>query len=393
MKTQETAMLRNLILILLGTVLLGGCGGGGGSTPTLIPPGGGSDSPGFTAGADEMFDSRAKLEATPLPDGRILITGGYRTSPFVSNDTAEIFDPVTETYTDAGLMTTRRQCHTATRLPDGKVLIVGGNNELDHSYETAETFDPATGKFTATGSMTEERTCAMATLLPNGKVLVAGGYDSDGTYSDTAEVYDPATGTFGAPIQMGYTHGCHCQALLSNGLVLLTTGCTGAEHAELFDYRTETFMVIDDMALQRKYPFFQLLPDGRVLIAGGQSNGKSVSSAEIYTPAANGGPGSFTLITARLETSRWRGAQGLLPDGTVLLMGGTTTLADDSTQYLDSAEIFDPVTNTFSGAFEMSEARAKWPRFVMTGQGYGVVFGGIGADGEAVNTADIWTDE
>jgi len=367
-----------------------GSGGGGGGLP-------GGDDPatevGFEQGADEMRDSRAKLEATPLPDGRILVTGGYRTSPFVSHDSAEIFDPKTETFTDAGTMTVRRQCHTATVLADGRILIVGGNNETDESYRTAEIYDPAAGTFTATGSMAEERTCAMATLLPNGKVLVAGGYDTAGTFSATAEIYDPSTGEFEPRLTMHYEHSCHCQVLLDNDLVLLTTGCTGAERAELFDWKTETFTAIGDMTVQRKYPFFQKLEDGRVLVAGGQSSGVSVKSAEIYIPDPAGGKGRFELLASELTTARWRGAHGLLPDGRVLLLGGTTTLGDGSNEYLDTAEIFDPTTDSFSGEFKMSEARAKWPRFLPTDQGYAVVFGGIGVDGEAVNSADFWRTE
>ena len=87
-------------------------------------------------------------------------------------------------------MTTPRYGHTATLLPNGKVLIAGGSSNRPAS---AELFDPVTGTFSATGEMTMGRGFHSATLLPDGRVLIAGGsYPAVGT----AELYDPSTGTF-----------------------------------------------------------------------------------------------------------------------------------------------------------------------------------------------------
>jgi len=345
---------------------------------------------GFTSESNTMLDHRAKHTVTPLPDGKILLTGGYRTSPHVSHVSAEIFDPMLKSFSLTGSMNDRRQCHNAVLLPDGTVLVVGGNNETDHSYKTAEIYDPNSGLFTRVGSMTEERTCAMSTLLPNGTVLVAGGYDTLGTYSDTAEIYDPATQTFSAPIQMHFARSCHAQVLMRNGLVLMTTGCAATENAELFNYRNNSFTVIDNLSTQRKYPYFELLPDGTVFIAGGAADGHHVATAEIYTPSYTGGKGSFKVVAGTLGTGRWRGAHGLLPDGKVLLMGGAAATSGGGSMHLNSAELYDPVANTFNGSYTMSLARGNWCRFVMTGYGFGVVFGGIDVMGESTNTYDIW---
>jgi len=344
----------------------------------------------FAAVPAKMNVARAKVEATPLPDGRILITGGYKTSPNLSHASAEIFDPVAQKFTLTGAMNERRQCHNAVALPDGTVLVVGGNNETGASLTSAEVYDPATGLFTQVDSMAAERTCAMSTLLPNGTVLVAGGYDTAGTFLDTAEIYDPRTQTFGPLLQMHHARSCHAQVLMRNGLVLMTTGCAATEHAELFDWKDNSFTVIDDLSTQRKYPFFALLNDGRVLIAGGNAAGKEVKSAEIYTPSYSGGKGTFALTAGKLTTGRWRGACGILPNGKVLLAGGAKTNLGGTTRYLDTAEIFDPAINRFTDTYKMSSARGNWPRFLMTKSGYGVVFGGIRANGEASATCDKW---
>ena len=91
-----------------------------------------------------------------------------------------------------------RSEHTATLLPNGQVLVAGGYaGFIGRTLASAELYDPATGTWTATGSMATARSDHTATLLPNGQVLVAGGIDTTG-FLASAELYDPATGVWTA---------------------------------------------------------------------------------------------------------------------------------------------------------------------------------------------------
>ena len=78
------------------------------------------------------------------------------------------------TWTATGSLATARFRHTATLLPNGKVLVAGGY-DIGSYLASAELYDPASGTWTATGSLATARYAHTATLLPNGKVLVAGG--------------------------------------------------------------------------------------------------------------------------------------------------------------------------------------------------------------------------
>ena len=98
------------------------------------------------------------------------------------------------TWSATGSLGTARQFHPATLLPDGKVLVAGGYNFTDGWLASAELYDPATGTWTATGSLANARSYHTATLLPNGKVLAAAGGNNSG-YLASAELYDPASGT------------------------------------------------------------------------------------------------------------------------------------------------------------------------------------------------------
>ncbi len=89
--------------------------------------------------------------------------------------------------------------HTATLLQNGKVLIVGGGN-VCCTLSSAELYDPVTRSFTRTGYLNTPRQYHVATLLSSGKVLITGGEQyipnccSEGV--PTQEIYDPSSGIF-----------------------------------------------------------------------------------------------------------------------------------------------------------------------------------------------------
>jgi large repetitive protein len=152
-----------------------------------------------------MRIARAGHKATLLANGKVLVTGGTNSTGTLA--TAELFNPVTDTFTRVGNMGTPRVGHTATLLANGKVLVAGGGTAK------AELFNPSTGVFTSTKPMIAARMGHTATLLKNGKVLLAGGTDINGTA--LGDLFDPATATF-SPTATGGTQALrrHCSRMV-----------------------------------------------------------------------------------------------------------------------------------------------------------------------------------
>jgi len=323
----------------------------------LVPQaalGSGSGSFGATG---SMGTARYGAVAAPLPDGRVLVAGGYNDDGgghYLTS--AETFNPSTNLFSSAGIgaMSTPRRGAVAAPLPDGRVLVAGGSYDdgTEHFLASAEVFDPATGAFTPVNDMTVARVRAAAAPLPDGRVLVAGGNNGSDRLS-SAEVFTPSTGDFTPVGDMGADRAREAAAPLPDGRVLVAGGAAGPnaaalQSAEVFNPSTNSFSSagIGAMGTARRAPAAAPLPDGRVLLAGG-SNGdfgeNYLASAEVFDPSTN----SFSSAgIGSLGVVRTGAVAAPLRDGRVLVAGGY----DGSTRF-SSAEIFS-ASNAFSYALK-----------------------------------------
>lgn len=304
----------------------------------------------FSPAAD-LGAGRISHTATLLNDGRVLVAGGQILA------SAELYDPVNDSWAATGSLTTGRYNHTATLLPNGKVLVTGGYNAAT-AFASAELYDPSTGTWSSVPDMSVARLYHTATLLRNGKVLVAGGTDV-ASVTASAEIYDPATNNWSAAGSLINARNMHTATLLENGRVLVAGGATGTPSiasAELYDPATNTWSLTGSLATARAFTTENILPDGKVLVAGGfdAALGSGLSSvfgsAELYDPTTGTWSAAGNMTYPRMAQTA---ISGLLPTGKVLMAGGHNTAT-----YLDSAEIYDPVTNTWSITGSLAYGRA-----------------------------------
>lgn len=293
-----------------------------------------------------LTTARADHTATLLPGGDVLVAGGF--SPV-----AEIYPAPEGSWSTEASMATRRDNHTLTLLPDGRVLAAGGYGISFQELVGTEIFDPSTGSWSAGHPMPTARSVHTATLLANGKVLIAGGIVSNAP-SATADLYDPVTATWSPLPPMAAAHNVHTATLLPDGRVLVA-GSSTSSLVEIFDPISQAWSPTGSMVQPRYGHSATLLHDGRVLAVGGIPLGggfQTTSTAEIYDPAT----GTWTP-TAGTGVDRYLHAATLLPDGRVLVTGGSPS--GGSGDAIADAEIYDPAGGTWTAVAPMNQIRRQ----------------------------------
>ncbi len=210
--------------------------------------------------------------------------------------------------------------------------------------------------FANTGSLNVARFIHPATLLQDGRVLVSGGTTGTTCPNEpsvaSSELYDPATGTWAYTGNLPGSTSAHRQTLLPDGRVLASGGvyspssCTGTlflADAALYDPATELWTATGSLTIERVGHSATLLPDGTVLIAGGSSTAGQLASAEIYDPAT----GTWSA-TGSMSSVHHGHSAFLLATGKVLVVAGGN----------DVAELYDPATGTWSATGSLNVSRS-----------------------------------
>jgi hypothetical protein len=326
-----------------------------------LPDSAASASPVFSTIPAEMIEARYAPAAGLLPNGTVLLAGGYNETPGKYLKSAEVFDPVSGTFTklSAELNAVREEPATAP-LPDGRLLIAGGYGGGLNSLKSAELFNPATNTFEAlSAQMTAERDGPSAAALPDGRVLIVGGAAS-GKELKTAEVFNPGKGSFEAlPAQMSVGRYWPAVATLPSGKVLIAGGDNESgslKSAELFDPSTNSFEKLEgighELAERRREAAVAVLQSGKVLIAGGY-NELVVQSAELFDPATS----VFEGLSAGLIQPRVGPAGVLLRDGRMLVAGGYNETSLYQSRSAEETSVTAPsVTSTAATGVGVSAA-------------------------------------
>jgi hypothetical protein len=221
-----------------------------------------------------------------------------------------------------------RTGHSATLLADGTVLVAGGSNGAG-ATDTAEIYDPRTNTWTMTASMTQPREGHVATRLADGRVLVAGSdrYMWDGTPSKTtgasAEIYDPVARQWSPLAHSPYAGVPHAGVALADGRIWFI-----GRWFDRFDSSVSSSIVFDPLRNAwgparsasdlRQFPDVAPLANGMVLAREGQNiDWYLLGSAEVFDP--NSG---LTHAVDAPPTTRGGGTLTASRSGDALSIGG-----------------------------------------------------------------------
>ncbi|HEY1527572.1 MAG TPA: kelch repeat-containing protein, partial [Candidatus Angelobacter sp.] len=340
--------------------------------------------------AVDMADARDGAAAVLLANGDTLIVGGSNSAGTLQ--TADIYQ-IDGSLTAAATMATARSRHTATLLQDGRVLVAGGDSGAGTATNSAEIYDPGSDTWNAVGTLVSARFGHTATLLPDGRVAIIGG-ESKGAPVAGIDVFDPNTGLFTQTASLNVARKDHAAVLLADGRVLVAGGFgldaqnnqIALNSVEIFDPVTNAVSAAANLNTARARHSATVVLDGLVVVAGGSNGQTDLNSIEIYTP----GTDAWAVSPTTLSTARNGHIATLLAkNNSVLISGGSS-----NGTALQSAEIFQPWTGTVVNAGNMNVAHVSGTGSSFGAEGLYLAAGGSGSKTtEFFRFATIKTDK
>ena len=320
--------------------------------------------------APNMSVARASATATALPDGRVLVAGGYDrrliqlTNPpregvqILPLASSQFFNPSSSTLTTGPALATGRYGHLAVALKGGRVLVVGGGNgqNFDRLLNTAELFDPATRKWLGAGNIGAPRTQFTLTALADGRALLAGGLAGDGsTVLRSTLFYDPAKNRWSPGPELANVRAGHAAAVLADGRVLVAGGADQVGRlasSELFNPSANSWSATGALATPRSDHLAISLASGRILVVGGRGSHDPLATSELFDPSAKGmpaatrapsGPGHWQFAASKpIPADASTDSAQLLPDGRVLVVPA---------RYYADFQVYDPKLDSWTTPF------------------------------------------
>lgn len=292
--------------------------------------------------------------ATLLDDGRVLVVGGIRGAPSQLGLDAfpaevELFNPDTETFEQGAALASPRSWPSATRVADGRVVIVGGTtldaNALSIPALAIELWDPASESLSTIGQLPSGGVLFHCAAPIGDDLLVLDDCDSNAC---TLVRVDPDGGDAAITVLAGtpsysYSLDVDC-ASLPDGRVMIAGGqetvdglTQGVAYAEIYDPATESFELIGPISGPYG-PDTQLavLANGDVMLFGdGEGN---APLGQLYSTSA----GEFSPIEGEV-VARVDHSLTALDDGRVLIIGGK----QPDLEFASGIDLFDPATGSF----------------------------------------------
>jgi hypothetical protein len=317
-----------------------------------------------TAGA--ALGARAAHTATGLDDGSVLVAGGCNVDGCTSATSSAILLDVGGTI-EVGSMYTARDAHTAIGLESGQVLVAGGfAAEGQPPLASGEVYDPSTRTWTSAPAMTLGRGGHAAARLADGRVVEIGGWVGPHRYTATTEIYDPQNGRFELGATLPIAADSLAAVTLADGTVLVTGGQVrpgvATASAAVLSSDGKSIQVVGPLRQPRFKHTMVRLPSGQVLVIGGAGNNDTIlSSTEIYDPQNRRFRPGPTMTAGRYKLTD---SASVLPDGRVVVAGGGPGL-----------EIIDPLRRSSKRARDGGAVYASFSTASVVGDTVWVVGG------------------
>ena len=285
-----------------------------------------------------------------MADGRIFTAGGHVLA-HLGRPIANIFNPSNESWTVLPEMAQPRWYPTATALPDGRFIMTSGETTCDRCYvPIMEIYKPSTNSWSQLSSAPFTFPYyPYVYVLPNGRILVAGSQEAP----IVSQVLDLNTLTWIPVGGSTAVDGGSSAMYLPNKFLkmgksidpdLATVASSATAYVLDMTQTSPAWHQVASMTFPRCYHTATLLPDGNVLVTGGGTTTGAVDVAHAVLPAELWSPVTETWTTlASMGAPRLYHSEALLlPDGRVEVSGGGRF--DDLSRSADqfTAQFFEP---------------------------------------------------
>jgi hypothetical protein len=282
-----------------------------------------------------------------LPDGRVFVAGGHGGNPHIGIPNSTFFDPNTQSWSSGPLMSVARWYSTVTSLPDGRMLVTAGEINCDGCNALIpEIYGPATNSWTQlTNASQNFPYYPHMFVLPDGRVLATSSNRSAiasvalNLTTQTWSVVDPAVLDGGSAAM--YLPGKIIKSGLGRDPDLAGVPTVATTYVLDMNQSAPAWRQTSSMAFPRTEHNLTMLPDGTVLVTGGSRNSDvantaaAVLEAEVWSPATE----TWTVLAAMKTPRMYHSTALLLPDGRVLVAGGGRDFPEVDQL---SAEIYSP---------------------------------------------------
>lgn len=284
--------------------------------------------------------------AVLLPNGNVLWWGS-----FANGDKPQIWNPTTNTNTPATPAGYNIFCGAHSVMGNGQVLVTGGDSTTSTGVANATLYDPVSGNWTSLPDMNAGRWYPTNTVLPNGDVVVTGGEISPLLGVDALpQVWQVASGTWRDLTTAQLNLPLYPEMFLApNGTLFLAGPGPTSEYLNTDGTGSWTVGPTSEYG-NRGYGPSVMYNSGQIMIVGGGIG--PTPTAEIINLNA---PNPTWSYTGSMANPRRQANATVLPDGTVLVTGGTSGLTfDDQTNPVFPAELWNPTTGTWSTMASLS---------------------------------------
>lgn len=330
------------------------------------------------------------VHAQLLSDGKVL---SWASDPNTATyQAASVWDPALDSYTLVANTVINMFCSGHTTLPDGRLLVTGGHDPgtgtIRYGLRAIQTFDPVTETWAPAGTMASGRWYPTNTTLGNGSVLIVSGLNSTGTDNKYAEIWTNGTvrkltpalsmplypwmylmadgrvfnpgpnkqsrflNTVGkgawvkGPVSRITNRGAGASVMYDLGKIMMVGGANPpTATADIIDMNgTRVWKPTANMSRPRRQHTATVLPTGDVLVTGGTYKpGPNDPTGAVYTPELwNPTTGLWTALNPMAMRRTYHSIALLLPDGRILVGGGTDVSSGELSASHPDAEIFSP---------------------------------------------------